>query len=268
TNLMVNDGDLVAPGVILAKIPQEITKMKDITGGLPRVAELFEARKPRHAAVISEIDGACHLDMTTKGQNKVIVENETGLTREYIVPQGKHLVVYEGDRVRVGDPLTGGSVNPHDILRVKGPQEVQEYLVNEIQEVYRLQGVNINDRHIEIMVRQMLGMVRIEQSGDSLFLIGELANKFKFQRENEALTKAGKEPATARPILLGATKAALGSESFISAASFQETTKVLTEASVSGAVDPLRGLKENVIIGHLIPAGTGMREYREIAEAG
>ena len=258
THIDVYDGHEVFPGDVLAKIPQEVSKTRDITGGLPRVAELFEARKPKNCALVSEIDGRVKLGVTTKGVMKVIVENETGLVREYLVPHGKHLVIYEGDQVRVGEPLTDGSVNPHDILRVKGDKEVQEYLVNEIQEVYRLQGVIINDKHIEAIVRQMLLNVRIEKSGDTELLSGEIVNKFKFQRENEATEKKKGEPATAYPVLLGITKASLSSESFISAASFQETTRVLTEAAVQGQKDYLRGLKENIIIGHLIPAGTGI----------
>ncbi|MFC1512567.1 DNA-directed RNA polymerase subunit beta' [bacterium] len=258
TYIAVGNKEKVQVGDILAKIPQEVSKTKDITGGLPRVAELFEARKPRNHAVISEIDGTVTLETTTKGSFKVVVTADSGLIREYIIPQGKHLVVYEGDKVRAGDSLTDGAINPHDILRVKGDKEVQEYLVNEIQEVYRLQGVTINDKHIEIIVRQMLSNVRIEKSGGSNFLVGEMVNKFKFQEENKKIMEQGLEPAEARPILLGITKASLNSESFISAASFQETTRVLTEASSNGLQDNLKGLKENVIIGHLIPAGTGL----------
>jgi DNA-directed RNA polymerase subunit beta' len=258
THIDVYDGAEVFPGDVLAKIPQEVSKTRDITGGLPRVAELFEARKPKNCALISEIDGRVHLGTTTKGVMKIVIENQSGMTREYIVPHGKHLVIYEGDQVRVGEPLTDGSVNPHDILRVKGDKEVQEYLVNEIQEVYRLQGVVINDKHIEAIVRQMLLNVRIEKSGDTELLAGEVINKFKFQEENKKVEKKQGEPAVAYSILLGITKASLSSESFISAASFQETTRVLTEAAVQGQKDCLRGLKENIIIGHLIPAGTGI----------
>jgi len=259
TNLVVQDGDTVLQGDILAKIPQEISKSKDITGGLPRVAELFEARKPKNPAVISEIEGTVKLATTPKGGMKVIVTNEeTGMQRDYNVPQGKHLVVYEGDRVGVGEPLVDGSINPHDVLKVKGAKEVQEFLVNEIQEVYRLQGVIINDKHIEIVVRRMLSNVVITKSGATDFLAGEVVPKRRFDEANRAVKKA--EKAEAQPILLGITKASLSSESFVSAASFQETTRVLVEAATTGGVDRLRGLKENVIIGHLIPAGTGFYE--------
>jgi DNA-directed RNA polymerase subunit beta' len=228
---------------------------------LPRVAELFEGRRPKNAAVISEIDGVVHLgEPTAKGSFKVIVENEeTKMTKEYSIPPGRHLVVYEGDRVGVGEPLSDGAINPHDILRVKGPKEVQEHLVNEIQQVYRLQGVSINDKHIEIIVRQMLSNVRILTSGDSTFLNGEIISKYRYDAEKRATAKKGSHPPVAQPILLGITKASLSSDSFISAASFQETTRILTEAAVTGQVDRLRGLKENVSIGHLIPAGTGLR---------
>jgi DNA-directed RNA polymerase subunit beta' len=261
TNLVAEDGDEVFAGDILAKIPQEVTKTKDITGGLPRVAELFEGRRPKNAAVISEIDGLVHLgEPTAKGSFKVIVTNEeTKISREYTIPPGRHLVVYEGDRVGVGEPLSDGAINPHDILKVKGPKEVQEHLVNEIQQVYRLQGVTINDKHIEIIVRQMLSNVRIINSGNSDFLNGEIVSKYRFEQQKKTTIKRGGQPPAAQPILLGITKASLSSDSFISAASFQETTRILTEAAVSGQVDYLRGLKENVSIGHLIPAGTGLK---------
>lgn len=266
TNLVVQDGDKVRQADIVAKIPQEISKSKDITGGLPRVAELFEARKPKSPAVISEIEGTVKLSSTPKGGLKVIVTNEdTGLQREYPVPQGKHLVVYEGDRVGVGEPIVDGAVNPHDILKVKGAKEVQEFLVNEIQEVYRLQGVIINDKHIEIIVRRMLSNVIITKSGSTDLLVGEVIPRSRFVEINKGAKKG--EQAEAQPVLLGITKASLASESFISAASFQETTRVLVEAATTGSVDELRGLKENVIIGHLIPAGTGLYERRLIEEA-
>ncbi|MBI4055662.1 MAG: DNA-directed RNA polymerase subunit beta' [Elusimicrobia bacterium] len=259
TGLLVENGQEVTVGDVLAKIPQEVTKTRDITGGLPRVSELFEARKPRNAAVISEIEGVVSLGTTARGALRVAVKNEeTNVIREYTVPQGKHLVVYEGDRVGVGDPLTDGSINPHDILRVKGVKEVQEYLVNAVQEVYRLQGVVINDRHIEVVVRQMLENVKITKSGDTHFLAGEIVGRFRFERVNGQVRKNGGERAQAQPILLGITRASLASESFISAASFQETTRVLTEAAASGHSDGLQGLKENVIIGRVVPAGTGL----------
>ena len=267
TYLNVEDGDKVSEGDIIAKIPQEVTKTKDITGGLPRVVELFEARRPRTATIVSEIPGVVKLGTTPKGGQKVIVtDEETGTVREYLIPHGRHLVVYEGDRVAVGEALTDGSINPHDILKVRDAKAVQEHLVNEIQEVYRLQGVVINDKHIEIIVRQMLSNVRIAKSGDTEFLIGEIISKNRFKRVNEKALADGGEPAEAQPVLLGITKASLSSESLISAASFQETTRVLTEASASGAMDYLRGLKENVIIGHLIPAGTGLKSHRHLLE--
>jgi DNA-directed RNA polymerase subunit beta' len=261
TNLVTEDGAKISVGDILAKIPQEVTKTKDITGGLPRVAELFEGRRPKNAAVISEIDGTVHLgEPTAKGSFKVVVTNEeTKMSREYTIPPGRHLVVYEGDRVGVGEPLSDGAINPHDILKVKGPKEVQEHLVNEIQQVYRLQGVSINDKHIEIIVRQMLSNVRISASGTSDFLNGEIISKYKYDQSKRSIGKKSGQQPVGQPILLGITKASLSSDSFISAASFQETTRVLTEAAVSGQIDYLRGLKENVSIGHLIPAGTGLK---------
>ncbi|MCA6070497.1 MAG: DNA-directed RNA polymerase subunit beta' [Endomicrobium sp.] len=264
TTLVAYDGDKIKAGDILAKIPQEVSKSRDITGGLPRVAELFEGRRPKNAAVVSEIDGVVHLSgSTAKGSIKVEVENvETQMKKNYLVPAGRHLVVYEGDRVKEGEALSDGAVNPHDILKVKGPKEVQEYLVNEIQQVYRLQGVTINDKHIEIIVRQMLSNVRITDSGDSQYLNGEIVSRRKYDMDRRVVkAKRGKAP-VAHPILLGITKASLSSDSFISAASFQETIRILTEAAVSGQIDHLVGLKENVSIGHLIPAGTGLVEAK------
>jgi DNA-directed RNA polymerase subunit beta' len=265
-HLMVSDGEQVFAGDVLAKIPRETTKTKDITGGLPRVVELFEARKPRDPAVISEIDGVVKYGPTVKGLRKIIiVPDEPGSEpREYSVPRGVHVNVQESERVRAGDPLMDGPRNPHDILSVLGEKELQAYLVNEIQEVYRLQGVNINDKHIEVTVRQMMRWVKIEEVGDTEFLIEEVVDKFRFLEENERVIGSGGRPATGRPILLGITKASLSTESFISAASFQETTRVLTEASISGRVDFLRGLKENVTMGRLIPAGTGFEYYRHV----
>jgi DNA-directed RNA polymerase subunit beta' len=249
---------------VLAKIPRETTKTKDITGGLPRVAELFEARKPKEQAVISEIDGTVEYGGFVKGMRKVIVKNEMGDNREYYIPKGKHVNVHEGDWVHAGEPLMDGSANPHDILDVLGPKELQKYLVDEVQEVYRLQGVSINDKHIEIIVRQMLRRVKIEEPGDTEFLIGNQVDKFLFAEENEKVMAKGGKPAIGKPILLGITKAALSTDSFISAASFQETTRVLTEAAISGKTDELLGLKENVIVGRLVPAGTGLSDYREV----
>jgi DNA-directed RNA polymerase subunit beta' len=263
-HLMVADGDPVHAGDVLAKIPRETTKTKDITGGLPRVVELFEARKPRETAVITEIDGIVKYGDIAKGQRKIMVLNDNGVEREYSLPRGVHVNVQEGEHVRAGEPLMDGPRNPHDILAVLGEKELQAYLVNEIQEVYRLQGVNINDKHIEVIVRQMMRWIKVEDVGDTEFLVDEQVDKFRFQEENQRVKNNGGKPASGRPLLLGITKASLSTESFISAASFQETTRVLTEASISGKVDYLRGLKENVIMGRLIPAGTGLEFYRNV----
>jgi len=262
-HLIVHDGDKVIAGDPLAKIPREISKTRDITGGLPRVAELFEARKPKDRATVSEIDGLVEFRGSARGMRRIVVGGDTGEEMEYLIPHGKHLRVRDGDVVRAGDKLSEGPINPHDILRIKGINAVQEYLVNEIQEVYRLQGVRINDKHIEIIVRQMLEKVRIEDPGDTNFLEGEQVDKVRVREENEKVAAKGR-PATFQPLLLGITKASLSTESFISAASFQETTRVLTEAAINGARDSLLGLKENVIIGHLIPAGTGVGRNRNI----
>ncbi|HXE06727.1 MAG TPA: DNA-directed RNA polymerase subunit beta' [Acidobacteriaceae bacterium] len=264
-HLMVADGDEVFPGDILAKIPRETTRTKDITGGLPRVVELFEARKPRDPAIISKIDGVVRFGEISKGQRKVYVTADNGQEEEYTVPRGVYINVQEGERLRAGDALIDGPRNPHDILEVLGERALQQYLVNEIQEVYRLQGVAISDKHIETIVRQMLRWVKIEDVGDSSFLLEEQTDRFRFNAENERVLMNGGRPAIGRSLLLGITKASLSTDSFISAASFQETTRVLTEASISGKVDTLRGLKENVIVGRLIPAGTGMEHYRNVA---
>ncbi|MBS1812528.1 MAG: DNA-directed RNA polymerase subunit beta' [Acidobacteria bacterium] len=263
-NLMVGRDDVVQAGDILAKTPRESARTKDIVGGLPRVVELFEARKPRETAVMSEIDGVIKFGSITKGSQKVIVVGETGEEREYAIPRGTHINVQEGDRVRAGEPLMDGPLNPHDILAVQGTEALQRYLVNAIQEVYRLQGVHINDKHIEVIVRQMLRWVRIKDVGDTEFLLEEQVDKFRFADENARVEGEDGQPSTAEPLLLGITKASLSTDSFISAASFQETTRVLTEAAISGRVDYLRGLKENVIMGRLIPAGTGMDYYRGV----
>ena len=265
-HLMVSENEQVSAGDVLAKIPRETTKTKDITGGLPRVVELFEARKPRETAVISEIDGTVNHGGIVKGLRKIIiVPDESGAeNREYLLPRGVHINVQESDRVHAGEALMDGPSNPHDILSVLGEKALQGYLVNEIQEVYRLQGVNINDKHIEVIVRQMMRWVRIEEVGDTEFLIDEQVDRIRFMEENERVMKDSGRPATGRPLLLGITKASLSTESFISAASFQETTRVLTEASISGRVDNLRGLKENVTMGRLIPAGTGFDYYRKV----
>ena len=262
--IMVNEGDEVGPGSVLAKIPRETTKTKDITGGLPRVAELFEVRKPKQTAIISEIDGVISFGKYTKGKRKMTITPEVGEAVDYFVARGKHVSVLDGDYVRAGEALMDGSVDPHDILKIRGTKELAKYLVNEVQEVYRLQGVKINDKHIEVIVRQMLRQVNVTDVGDSHFLLGEHVEKWRFEEENRKIIDKGEKPATAEPLLLGITKASLSTESFISAASFQETTKVLSDASVAGKIDTLKGLKENVIMGRLIPAGTGLKAYRNI----
>ncbi len=263
-HIHVTDGQKIAAGDVIAKIPRETTKTKDITGGLPRVAELFEARKPKEFAVISEIDGTVTFGKDTKGKRKVIVTPEVGEAREYLIPKGKHISVHESDHVRAGEPLMDGSSNPHDILTILGEKALAKYLVDEVQEIYRLQGVRINDKHIEVIVRQMLRRVRIKEVGDTDLLIGDQVEKWRFDEENQRVIGDGGEPAIAEPLLLGITKASLSTDSFISAASFQETTKVLTEAAINGKVDHLVGLKENVIMGRLIPAGTGIAKYGSI----
>jgi DNA-directed RNA polymerase subunit beta' len=263
-HIAVAEGQEVSAGDVVAKIPRETTKTKDITGGLPRVAELFEARKPKEFAIISEIDGTVSFGKDTKGKRKVIVTPEVGEPREYLIPKGKHISVHEGDSVRAGEALMDGSPNPHDILTVLGEKALAKYLVDEVQEIYRLQGVRINDKHIEVIVRQMLRRVRIKEVGDTDFLVGDQVEKWRFEQENQRVLDDKAEPAIAEPLLLGITKASLSTESFISAASFQETTKVLTEASIHGKVDHLVGLKENVIMGRLIPAGTGVPKYRDM----
>ncbi len=262
--LQVSDGQEIKAGDLLVKMPRVISKSRDITGGLPRVAELFEARRPHDPAVISEIDGEIEFGKIVRGQQQIIVKGEHDEQREYLVPHGKHMMVHAGDMVRAGDRLCEGAKDPHDILDILGVYEAQSYLVNEIQEVYRLQGVKINDKHIEVIVRQMMQKTQIETVGDTNFLEGEKVDKIKFAEENSRVIAEGGEAATTKALLLGITRASLSTESFISAASFQETTKVLTEAAVSGKVDNLLGLKENVIIGHLIPAGTGIERYKSI----
>ena len=256
--ISVNEGDIIQPGTIVGKIPRETTKTKDITGGLPRVAELFEVRKPKDPAIIAKVDGKISFGKELKGKRRVIVTPEYGEPQEYLVPKAKHIIVHEGDYVQAGEPLMEGTIVPNDILAVLGVKELAKFLVNEIQEVYRLQGVKINDKHIEVIVRQMLKRVMITSSGDSRFMIGEQVEWWKFEEERDKLVAEGKTPAVAEPLLLGVTKASLSTESFISAASFQETTKVLTNAAVAGKVDELLGLKENVIMGRLISAGTGL----------
>ncbi len=264
-NLSVEAGQEALPGDILARIPREAVKTKDITGGLPRVAELFEARKPKDVAVITEIDGYVSFGKDYKGKRRVVITPEgEGEPQEYLIPKGKHVSVREGDFMRAGNPLMDGSSNPHDLLRVKGEKVLAGYLVDEVQEVYRLQGVKINDKHIEVICRQMLRRVRVRRPGASEFLVDETVDKTLFEDANRALMEQGLDPAIAEPALLGITKASLSTDSFISAASFQETTRVLTEAALGGKVDYLRGLKENVIMGRLIPAGTGFTVYQQL----
>jgi len=263
-NLVISEGDQVKAGDIIAKIPRETTKTKDITGGLPRVAELFEARKPKDFAVISEISGVVSYGKDAKGKRKIIVTPEVGEEKEYLIAKGKHISVQEGDLVEPGDALMSGVNNPHDLLSIKGEKELARYLVDEVQEVYRLQGVKINDKHMEVIVRQMLRRVKVIDPGDTTFIADEKIERYRFQEENEKVVAQGGRPAVGEPMLLGITKASLSTQSFISAASFQETTKVLTEAALSGKTDYLRGLKENVIMGRLITAGTGLVMYRKL----
>jgi DNA-directed RNA polymerase subunit beta' len=262
-HLMVENGAKVKAGAVIAKIPKEAEKTKDITGGLPRVAELFEARVPKNKATLAEIDGTVNIGDTVKNKRKISIEGESG-NSEYSIAASKFLRVQDGDFIRKGEKIDDGAIDPHDILSIKGPRELQKFLVNEVQEVYRLQGVGINDKHIEVIVRQMMRKVKITDPGDTNFVIEQIADKFNFIDENDRVVEAGGKPASAEPVLMGITKAALNTESFISAASFQETTRVLTDAAIKGKEDQLRGLKENVIIGHLIPAGTGMPEYRNV----
>jgi DNA-directed RNA polymerase subunit beta' len=265
--LSVENQSKLHAGDVLARIPREGSKTRDITGGLPRVAELFEARKPKDHAIISDIDGRVEFGKDYKSKRRILVVPEDGDPMEYLIPKGKHVSVQEGDYVRRGDSLMDGNPVPHDILRVMGVEALAQYLINEIQEVYRLQGVKINDKHIEVIVRQMLQKVEITDPGDTTFLVGEQIDRQEFEHENRKAIKEQGRPASGTPVLQGITKASLQTHSFISAASFQETTRVLTEAAVSGKVDTLNGLKENVIVGRLIPAGTGavMNRLREIA---
>jgi DNA-directed RNA polymerase subunit beta' len=263
-NIFVSEGDTVEAGDIIVKIQRETTKTKDITGGLPRVAELFEARKPKEFALISDIDGIVEFGKDLKGKRKVVIRPDVGEPKEYLMPRGKHVSVHEGDFVKAGEALMDGPSNPHDILRVLGDKALARYLVDEIQEVYKLQGVKINDKHIEVIVRQMLKRVKVREVGDTHFLIDDQVEKLVFEEENARVLREGGKPAIGEPLFLGITKASLVTDSFISAASFQETTKVLTQAAVAGKVDYLRGLKENVIMGRLIPAGTGLPKYKDL----
>ena len=304
-HIMVDDGEKISLGKILVKIPRKSAKAGDITGGLPRVTELFEARNPSNPAVVSEIDGVVSFGKIKRGNREIIIESKLGDIKKYLVKLSNQILVQENDFVKAGMPLSDGSITPNDILNIKGPSAVQQYLVNEVQEVYRLQGVKINDKHFEVVVRQMMRKVRIKDSGDTIFLEDQLVHTSDFIKENDEIFgkkvvedagdsvnfKAGQiitartlrdensllkredkglvfardaSPATATPILQGITRASLQTKSFISAASFQETTKVLNEAAVNGKVDTLEGLKENVIVGHRIPAGTGLRAYENI----
>jgi len=261
----VKESQKVPAGTRLARTPRKIAKTKDITGGLPRVAELFEARRPKDASEIAKIDGVVDIGGTVRGKRRLIVKDaDSTAEEEHLIPLSKHIIVFKGDLVKKGQQLTEGPVVPHEILEICGPQELQEHLLNEVQEVYRLQGVEINDKHIEIIVRQMLRKVKISDPGDTTMLWGDQVDRFAFEAENEAVVEKGGKPAEASPVLLGITKASLETESFISAASFQDTTRVLTEAATLGKVDRLRGFKENVIMGHLIPAGTGFPTNRDI----
>ena len=261
--LLVADGADIHSGDIVAKIHRETSKTKDITGGLPRVAELFEARTPKEAAIVSEIDGFVTFGKDVKGKQRVIVTPDVGEQMEYLIPKGKHVAVREGEYVKAGEALMDGPTNPHDVLKVLGEKELAAYLVNEIQEVYRLQGVAINDKHIETIVRQMLRKVTVKDTGDTQLLSGEQVEKYIFEQENEKARKEGGQEAIFEPLLLGITKVSLSTASWISAASFQETTKVLTNAAVHSKTDTLTGLKENIIMGRLIPAGTGLSTYKK-----
>jgi DNA-directed RNA polymerase subunit beta' len=302
---MIDDGEDINIGKVLVKIPRKSAKAGDITGGLPRVTELFEARNPSNPAIVSAIDGVVSFGKIKRGNREIIVESKNGLIKKYLVKLSNQILVQENDFIKAGMPMSDGSITPNDILNIKGPSAVQQYLVNEVQEVYRLQGVKINDKHFEVVVRQMMRKVRIQDSGDTIFLEDQLAHKSDFIQENDSIfgmkviedsgesenLKAGQiisarelrdensilkredkklvvardaSPATATPILQGITRASLQTKSFISAASFQETTKVLNESAVNGRIDNLEGLKENVIVGHRIPAGTGLRKYEDI----
>jgi DNA-directed RNA polymerase subunit beta' len=255
--LSVKDGQHILAGDVIARLPKETSKTKDITGGLPRVAELFEARKPKESAIIAENDGSVNFGKEVRGKLKISIQSKDGEVSNYLIPKGKHINFNEGENIKKGEYLLDGSPAPHDILKILGVEQLTDYFVNEVQEVYRLQGVVINDKHIEVIVRQMLKKVEIKNSGDSKYLTGEIIDKNELEEENENLIKNRKKPAIVERVLLGITKASLQTNSFISAASFQETTRVLTDAAIKGKIDKLKGLKENVIVGRLVPAGTG-----------
>jgi DNA-directed RNA polymerase subunit beta' len=259
----IQDGSVVAVGDVLARIPQESSKTRDITGGLPRVADLFEGRKTKDPAILAEASGTVSFGKETKGKQRIVISNKDSDPTEMLIPKWRHVTVFEGEQVERGETIAEGELTPHDILRLRGVTELASYLVKEIQDVYRLQGVKINDKHIEAIIRQMLRKVEITESGESSYLKGEQIDRARVSEDNEKLESEGKIPAIFEPILLGITKASLATESFISAASFQETTRVLTEAAVRGVEDRLHGLKENVIVGRLIPAGTGLAHLNE-----
>jgi DNA-directed RNA polymerase subunit beta' len=261
--ITVQDGGRAGVGDVIARLPQESSKTRDITGGLPRVADLFEARKPKESSVLAETDGVVSFGKETKGKQRLIITDEEAVEHEVLVPKWRHIVVFEGEHVQKGETVVEGMPSPHDILRLLGVSALASYITNEVQEVYRLQGVKINDKHIEVIVRQMLRKADITEPGDTQFLRGEQVDRARVLIENEACEAEDKAPASWTPVLLGITKASLATESFISAASFQETTRVLTEASVTGKLDELRGLKENVIVGRLIPAGTGFSYHQD-----
>ena len=263
-HLSVTDEEMVTPGTVLARLPRETAKSRDIVTGLPRVTELFEARRPRDAAIIAEIEGHVKLEGINRGMRQLRIVHTDVSSRPYRIPMGKHLIVHDGDLVEAGERVTDGPINPHDILEVKGEEAVQSYLVNEVQEVYRTQGERINDKHIEVIIRRMLNKVRITSPGSTEFLEDDEVDRSTFNRVNRHAISEDGQPAMAEPILQGITKAALSTESFISAASFQQTTNVLTKATVVGKRDYLKGLKENVIMGRLIPAGTGVSQFRKI----
>jgi DNA-directed RNA polymerase subunit beta' len=256
--ITVKDGQEVSVGEVLARIPQETSKTRDITGGLPRVAELFEARSPKDAGLLAEITGTVSFGKDTKGKQRLVITDLDGIAHEYLIPKDKHVMAHDGQVVNRGEVIVDGPADPHDILRLLGVGALARYICNEVQDVYRLQGVKINDKHIEVIVRQMLRRVTIVDAGDTRFIVGEQLERAEVLDENDRVTAEGKKPATYDYMLLGITKASLSTDSFISAASFQETTRVLTEAAIMGKRDELRGLKENVIVGRLIPAGTGL----------
>jgi DNA-directed RNA polymerase subunit beta' len=260
--IAVREGQLMTVGEVLARIPQETSKTRDITGGLPRVAELFEARSPKDAGMLAEVTGTVSFGKDTKGKQRLVITDLDLQQHEYLIPKDKHVLVHDGQVVNKGEMIVDGPVDPHDLLRLLGVEALARYIIDEVQDVYRLQGVKINDKHIEVIVRQMLRRVEVIDPGETSYIMGEQSEKADVLEENEKAAKEGKKPAVFAYMLLGITKASLSTDSFISAASFQETTRVLTEAAIMGKRDGLRGLKENVIVGRLIPAGTGMAYHK------